>query len=72
MMRNLRLFTLASLLLGSGSTLLAAAEKKAPALTVHSHTGTIYPLMVPALLGIILMLLLYIRQLQQEIKKKPE
>ncbi len=44
-----------------------APEKKAPpALTVHSSRGTIFPLMVPALLAIILVLLLYIRQLQQE------
>ena len=71
-MRNLRLFTLVSLLLGSGSTLLAEAVKTTPSLTVHDHLGKIYPLMVPALLGIILLLLLYIRQLQQEIKKKPE
>jgi hypothetical protein len=42
---------------------------KPPALTVHNHKGTLFPLMVPALLAIVLVLLLYIRQLQKELSQ---
>ena len=46
-----------------------ATKIKPPALTVYNHKGTIFPLMVPALLAIILVLLLYIRQLQKELSQ---
>ena len=53
---------------GEVAVVKAAGDADASAQPVYVRMGKYYPLMIPALLGIILVLLLYVRQLQNELK----